>query len=78
MLPRLTASKLRENVYRILDDVIETGAPVEIARKNRVLRITVVDVGAGSRLENLASHPGAVAGDPGDLVDIDWSDEWRP
>jgi hypothetical protein len=35
----LTASKLRENIYRILDEILETGIPVEIERKGRILRI---------------------------------------
>ncbi|MGH3851158.1 MAG: hypothetical protein ACRDRT_15950 [Pseudonocardiaceae bacterium] len=78
MTDRLTASKLRENVYRILDSVIDTGTPVEIVRNNRVLRIAVVDDRNGSRLENLTEHLNAVEGDPADLVHLDWSDEWRP
>ena len=36
---RLTASKLRANVYRVLDQVLETGVPVEIERHGRRLRI---------------------------------------
>ena len=31
----LTASKLRENIYRVLDQVLETGEPVEIERAER-------------------------------------------
>lgn len=31
----LTASKLRENIYKILDRVAETGVPVEIMRRSR-------------------------------------------
>ncbi len=30
---KVTASKLRENIYSILDEVLETGVPVEITRK---------------------------------------------
>ena len=40
MTMRLTASKLRENIYRILDEAIATGAPVEVVRKGTVLRIS--------------------------------------
>jgi hypothetical protein len=36
---RLTASKLRANIYRVLDQVLETGVPVEIERHGRRLRI---------------------------------------
>jgi hypoxanthine phosphoribosyltransferase len=35
----ITASKLRENIYRILDEVAETGVPVEVMRKGVKLRI---------------------------------------
>jgi hypothetical protein len=34
----VTASKLRENIYRILDQVLETGVPVEIERRGRASR----------------------------------------
>ena len=34
---RLTASKLRESIYEILDEILETGTPVEIERKGRIL-----------------------------------------
>ena len=36
---RVTASKLREDVYRILDEVIESGIPVEVVRKGKILTI---------------------------------------
>lgn len=74
---RLTASHLRQNIYRILDDVIETGTPVEIERKGRVLRIETIEQGKGI-FENLTPHPGSIVGDADDLVHIDWSQEWKP
>jgi hypothetical protein len=73
----LTASKLRENIYRILDQVLETGVPVEIERSGRILRIVVAD-GKTSKLDRLEAHPDAVVGDPEDLVHLDWSNEWKP
>ncbi len=72
----VTASKLRENVYRILDEVLETGVPVEIERNGRRLRIVVVD--APSPLDRLVARPDSIVGDPDDLVHVDWSTEWRP
>ena len=72
----LTASKLRENVYRILDEVLETGVPVEIERRGRMLRIVAVE--PAGRLANLRTNPNLIVGDPEDLVHIDWSSEWRP
>jgi len=72
----ITASKLRENVYRILDEVLATGQPVEIIRGGRTLRI-VPDEVPTSRLERVRTL-GAIYGDPDDLVHVDWSNEWRP
>jgi prevent-host-death family protein len=71
-----TASKLRENIYRLLDHVLETGIPVEIERRGRRLRIVPVE--PPDRLERLTPHPDYLTCDPEDTVHIDWSSEWRP
>lgn len=71
-----SASELRQNIYRLLDEVLETGRPLEIERKGRRLRIVAVE--DSSRLDRLVPHPDAVAGDPDELVSIDWSEHWRP
>ncbi len=70
----LTASKLRQDIYRILDAVLETGEPAVIERNGRRLRIVADD--APSRLDRLVRRPDVVTGDPDDLVHLDWSDEW--
>ncbi len=36
---RVTATKLRANVYSILDEVLETGNPIEVERKGKILKI---------------------------------------
>ncbi len=74
----ITASKLRENVYRILDEILETGVPVEINRRGKKLKIVRAEEVTSSRLDNLIERPEAIAGDPEDLVHIDWSKQWRP
>jgi hypothetical protein len=73
----LTASKLRENIYRILDKILETGIPVEIERGGRLLKITPVDKPEKSKLENLEVRSDFLRCDPEDLVHLDWSSEWR-
>jgi hypothetical protein len=73
----LTASHLRQNIYRILDEVIETGQPIEIERKGRVIRIETKGQ-EKSIFETLTPHPGSIAGDADDLVHINWSQEWKP
>lgn len=74
---RITASQLRQNIYRILDEVIETGRPVEIERKGKVVRIET-ERQEKSIFETLTPHPGSIVGDSEDLVHVDWSQEWKP
>jgi hypothetical protein len=71
----LSASKLRENIYRILDDVLETGVPVEIHRKGRTLRIVPDD--PPSKLARLQKRE-LMVDDPESYVHLDWSGEWKP
>lgn len=70
------ASRLRADLYRVLDRVLETGVPVEVVRKGRLLRIEPAE--APDRLAHLRAHPGAIVGDPASIVEMDWSGEWRP
>ena len=70
----MTASKLRQDIYRILDRVLETGEPVIVERNGRRIRITAD--GAPSRLDSLVRRPDVVVGDSEDFVHLDWSDEW--
>lgn len=72
----ISASKLRENIYRLLDEVLETGIPLEVERNGRKLTIAPED--PPSRLGTLTRRPDVVVGDPEDLVHVDWSSEWRP
>lgn len=74
----ITASRLRQNIYRLLDQVIDTGVPLEIERNGRRLRIELED-GTG-KLERIVGrgNPHAIVGDPEELVSIDWSPHWDP
>ena len=71
----LTASKLRANIYRILDEVLETGVPVEVERRGRTVRIVPVD--PPSKLARLTKRD-YLRCDPDAIVHLDWSGEWRP
>ena len=73
----LTATKLRQDIYEILDAVIATGNPVEIERKGRLLQIVMVQPPQTSRLSRIVKRPGLLC-DPEDLVHSDWSTEWKP
>ncbi len=71
----LTASKLRENIYQILDEVLETGLPVEVRRKGRMVRIVPAE--AVPKLSRLPRRD-FLRVDPEAIVHLDWSGEWRP
>jgi hypothetical protein len=71
----VSASALRQNIYKMLDRVIDTGIPVEIERKNRRLKIVAVE--KKNKLANLRKRP-VMRCAPEKLVHVDWSKEWRP
>jgi hypothetical protein len=74
----LTASKLRANVYRLLDEILETGKPLEIERNGRLLVIAPKEKTEGSIWDRLPRRKGFIVGDPDELIHIDWSSEWNP
>jgi len=71
---RVTATKLRQNIYRILDKILQNGIPVEIERKGKILKI--IPEKPVRKLDNLKSHQ-TIVGDPEDLVNGDWSSLWQ-
>ncbi len=73
---KITASKLRQDLFRILDQVLETGVPVEIERNGETLQI--VRVASRSKLSNLVERPSVLGCNPEDIVHLDWSKDWKP
>jgi len=70
----ISSTRLRQNLYSILDQVIDTGVPVEVERKGHTLRI--VPEKAVTKWERLTRRT-VVNGNPDELVHIDWSGEWQ-
>jgi antitoxin (DNA-binding transcriptional repressor) of toxin-antitoxin stability system len=70
---RVTATKLRENVYQILDEAIKTGVPVEVIRKGKILKI--VPDKPVSKLDRLKKRK-VFVGNSDDIIGMDWSKEW--
>ncbi len=72
----IKATALRADIYRLLDEVLATGKPLEVERNGRLLRI----VPAERRIlaELFPPRPELVSGDPADLPALDWSEEWTP
>jgi prevent-host-death family protein len=69
----VTPTELRANIYKLLEEVLNTGVPLEIKKGAQKLRI--VPVKKGDKLRNLIARPEIIAGDPEELVGISWENE---
>ena len=69
----ISLTALRSNLFKIVDEVIETGNPVELERKGHRLKIVIE--GKKSKLENLKPHD-CIVGNPDELIDLKVA-EWR-
>lgn len=70
----LTATKLRQNLYRILDEILDSGIPVKINRKGEILKI--IPEKKKSKLERLEEHR-TIIGNPESIIDINFNSEWK-
>lgn len=75
MTAPITPSQLRQDIYRLMDQVLETGEPLEIERKGRRLRL-VADEPDRDRLSRIRPVADLIVGDPEVLVELDWSQGW--
>ena len=69
----ITPTELRGNIYNLLDEVLDSGVPIEISKGNRKLRIVPVE--KVDKLQNLILKPNVIKGNPEDLVNISWEKE---
>lgn len=75
MTEELSPTRLRADLYRVLDHVLASGEPVEVERKGRRIRITADQP---PRLSLLRPHSDYLKVLKDDVVHVDWSSEWRP
>ena len=73
IMKTITPTELRANIYNLLDEVLDSGIPLEIQKGGRKLRIVPVE--PVDKLQNLVHRPDAIQGDPEELVEISWEDE---
>lgn len=69
----VTPTELRGDIYRILDEILETGVPVEVVKGNRKLVIAPAE--RADKLRNLMKRKGFIKGDPENLANITWESE---
>ncbi|MBT3309019.1 MAG: type II toxin-antitoxin system prevent-host-death family antitoxin [Gammaproteobacteria bacterium] len=75
---QITATELRKDLFNSLDQVIETGIPLEITRKGHTLR--VISDEPPHRLKNLVPHH-TILGDAEALAELsvyEWSNNTQP
>jgi hypothetical protein len=72
MVP-ISLTALRNNIFKIVDEVIKTGNPVELERKGH--RLKIVMEAKKSKLENLKPHD-CIVGNPDELIDLKVA-EWH-
>lgn len=69
----VTPTELRANIYQLLDEVLQTGLPIEIKKGDRRLRIVPVE--KKDKFQVLVSRLDVIQGDPEDLVALNWEQE---
>lgn len=69
----MSLTALRNNLFKIVDEVIKTGNPVELERKGHHLRIVME--AKKSKLGNLKHHD-CIVGNPDELIDLKVA-EWH-
>ena len=70
----VAATKLRQNLYRILDEILDSGIPVKINRKGEILMI--IPEKKKSKLERLTEHK-TIVGDPDSIIKTNFDYEWK-
>ena len=78
-MKKISATRLRSELYRILDEVLETGEVVEVTRaKGTVILRPATSPRASRKTRSLSSNKDLVVGDPDELIHFDWSSNWKP
>jgi prevent-host-death family protein len=73
----ITATKLRADLYRVIDNVIKNGVSVEVELRGKKVRIVPAET--RDKLAALVKRPGVIIGDSGRLPQVKTFDEkkWR-
>ncbi len=72
-MKKVTLTELSNNIDRLLDEVLETGIPLEINKNGKLLKIVPIE--KKDKLKNLTFKPDVIQGNPDDLVNITWEQE---
>lgn len=73
----MSLTALRQQLFKAVDQVIETGIPLEIERNGHQVKIILEE--KKSKLANLKQHD-CIVGDPDELIELDvaeWSADYQ-
>jgi len=71
-MPTITATDLRSNLYRLLDQVSTTGEPLLVKRGDCTVELRLIETTSTSPFARLVPHPGTIA-----TVDAPLNDSWN-
>lgn len=74
---KLSVTELRNNIYQLVDQVINTGEPLAIERNGKKLLLSMVSSAPISKLKRLKPHH-SIEGDPDNLINLQvyqWKEE---
>ncbi len=69
----ITATELQNNMYQLLEEVLQTGTPIEVHTHGRKLLIS--PIAEQDKLKNLVSRPEVFLCPPEDLAELNWEGE---
>ncbi len=69
----IKATQLRQNLYQLLDKVLQDGQPLEVERGGKILKIIPAE--QRSKFDSLEEHS-TINGGPETLLNLDWSEFW--
>ena len=71
----ITVAQLHSDIDNLLQEVLDTGVPIEISKGDQKLRI--VPVATVNKFANLVHRPNIINGDPKELVYLKWDETLR-
>ena len=72
----LTPTELRRDIYRILDEILDTGEPRQVVRGEQ--RIVLMPLSPPPRKLDKLPQRRTLTCPPEELVEISWEKEWQP
>lgn len=73
MLSTISKFHIGNDVYQLLEKVLETESPIEIEFKGKMFIIDLLK--SSNKLSKLQPHPECLIGNPEDIVHLDWTGE---